>query len=256
MPLANYGVAIGDLVRFYRDPPDNYGHWYHGHVEVSTPSGLWTSALDVDTPSGVGVSYRYSARLQPGVLGPVAALAPGFHHLTSTPSSGAIDYLRSGFLQDRLIISLSPRIGLPARPQPLPPPSELPPPLAPRLPPLPLPEALKQLLARLDYRLPPWDWLRLRPWLLSNGDNALKALEAELVGNRKVFIFGERFQTGQGVHDVHQNQGDPPGSQWWAQNGTWQDGAVAVLRPDGSLYFWQVRFNSQAARTDTAGHPL
>jgi hypothetical protein len=39
MPLPRYGVTIENRVRFYRDPPDNFGHWYHGHVEVSTPSG-------------------------------------------------------------------------------------------------------------------------------------------------------------------------------------------------------------------------
>jgi len=49
---------------------------------------------------------------------------------------------------------------------------------------------------------------------------------------------------------------DPAGSQWWDQNGIWQDGAVAVERPDGTLFFWQVRFNSQATRTDSAGHPV
>jgi hypothetical protein len=54
---------------------------------------------------------------------------------------------------------------------------------------------------------------RIRPWLRSNGDNALKALEAELIGNRTVYLFGDRFRgSGQGVHDVHQNQGDPLGS--------------------------------------------
>jgi uncharacterized protein YukJ len=25
------------------------------------------------------------------------------------------------------------------------------------------------------------------------------------------------------MHNVHQNQGDPAGSQWWPENGTWQD---------------------------------
>lgn len=44
MPLTQYGVAIGTLVRFYRDPVDAFGRWYHGHVEVATPSGVWTKA--------------------------------------------------------------------------------------------------------------------------------------------------------------------------------------------------------------------
>lgn len=256
MPLQRYGVAIGTLIRFYRDDPGEFGRWYHGHVEISTPGGMWTSALDVDTPTGLGVSYRVSARLQKSVLGPVASLPPGYHLLARDASSGAIDYHRSPFLQDRLIwLDLPSTIWLPRRLQPLPPP------LPPGLPPLPRPkpplvEPIWELLERLNRRLPVRWPLRLRPWRQSNGDNALKALEAELIGNRRVYLFGERFTSGQGVHDVHQNQGDPAGSQWWASNGIWQDGAVAVERPDGTLFFWQVKFNSQASRTDNDGHPI
>lgn len=261
MPLPRYGVVIGTLERFYRDPPDQYGRWYHGHVEVATPSGVWTSALDVDTPTGVGISYRVSTKLDPAVLGPVRAMLPGYHPLGPDPSSGAIDYLRSPFLQDRLFITtLAQPPGLPRHVQPLPP--TLPPgaPPAPRPEPtLPdsLYEALLRLLRRVQGWLPGWERVRIRPWLRSDGDNALSALEAELTGTRKVYLFGERFRDGgMGVHDVHQNQGDPAGSQWWDQNGIWQDGAVAVERPDGTLFFWQVRFNSQATRTDSAGHPV
>jgi uncharacterized protein YukJ len=85
----------------------------------------------------------------------------------------------------------------------------------------------------------------------------LLALEAVLVGTPKVYLFGDRFgASDQGVHDVHQNQGDPAGSQWWDLNGIWQDGAVAVERPDGTLFVWQVRFNSQSPRTKASGHPI
>jgi hypothetical protein len=259
MPLPRYGVAIGSLVRFYRDPPDGFGRWYHGHVEVMTPSGLWSSALDVDTPTGVGISYRTSAKLPPSVLGSVGSLPLGFHLLPSTSSSGAIDYIRSDFLQDYLLwLKLTRPFGLPRAPQ------RLPEPLEPITPPRPRPplaltgkvhQALLQGVNRINARWP-YSRLRIRPWLRSDGNNALLALEKELIGNRKVYIFGERFSSGQGVHDVHQNQGDPAGSPWWDDNGVWQDGAVAVERPNGTLFFWQVRFNSQGTRTDNAGHPI
>ena len=259
MPLHRYGVAVGSLVRFYRDPPDGFGHWYHGHVEVQTPSGMWTSALDVDTPTGVGISYRTSASLPLSALGVVGSLPPGFHLLPSTSSSGAIDYLRSGFLRDRFLsLTLKRPFGLARTPQPLPTP------LTPITPPRPTPQLAltgkvhQGLLQRVN-RIAAWlpaRWLRIRPWLRSDGNNALLALEKELVGNRKVYLFGERFSSGQGVHDVHQNQGDPIDSPWADQNGIWQDGAVAVERPDGTLFFWQVRFNTQSSQTDDAGHPV
>jgi hypothetical protein len=260
MPLPRYGVVIGTLVRFYRDEPDDFGRWYHGHVEVFTPSGVWTSALDVDTPTGVGISYRVSRKLAPSVLGPVATMPPGFHRLASVPTSGAVDYLRSPFLQDRIFFKgISRPLGVPRAPQPLPVPlAPGNPPLSPPTMPLPdrLLETMRRLIDRLNGWLPGLFPLRLRPWLRSDGNNALTALETELAGNRKVYLFGEQFGGGgKGVHDVHQNQGDPAGSQWWDQNGIWQDGAVAVERPDGRLFFWQVRFNSQASRTGNDGHP-
>lgn len=254
MPLANYGVAIGTLVRFYRDSPDAFGRWYHGHVEVATSSGLWTGALDVDTPFGLGVHYRVSRSLSPSVLGPVGTLPSGFHQLLANSNSGAIDYIRTPFLKDSLVLyTRAATLDLPPV-QPLPPDF---PPIPGRPPTVPdsIREAILRLLQRFSEWLPNWLPFRVRPWISSNGDNALSALEAELLANRKVYLFGERFTTGPGVHDVHQNQGDPVGSQWYAQNGVWQDGAVALERSDGTIFVWQVRFDSQATNTDNNGHP-
>jgi hypothetical protein len=258
--MTSYGVAIGNLIRFFRDPSDDFGRWYHGHVEISTPSGVWTSALDVDTPSGLGVSYRLSGDLLPADLGSLSSLPSGFHLLSPASTSGAVDYLRSGFLQDHVLLLFRTNVvGLPRSPQPLPPswPKQSAPVFSPK------PRLHEQLLQtlwhtihRLDYSLPKVLPLHLRPWLRSDGNNALTALEAELIGTRKVYLFGERFTTGQGVHNVHQNQGDPADSQWWGENGIWQDGAVGVQREDGTLFMWQVRFNSQATQTDAAGHPV
>lgn len=50
------------------------------------------------------------------------------------------------------------------------------------------------------------------------------------------------------MHNVHQNQGDRPGSQWWSQNGTWQDGDVAVCRPNGELKLFVSKFTTQASK--------
>jgi hypothetical protein len=266
MPLPAYGVAVGTLVRFYRDPPDDFGRWYHGHIELSTPSGIWTSALDVDTPTGVGVSYRVSRNLDHSILGAVRTLADGFHLLAQEEASGAIDYIRSPFLQDMVIRDIR-QYGLPRVPQ-LPPPEILVPAASPRpSAPVPAPEppswvdTASERLLRLLSQFRPIDLgpiqIRIRPWTRSDGDNALRALEAELTGTRRVYIFGERFEhTGQGVHDVHQNQGDPAGTRWWDTNGVWQDGAVVVVRDNGTLFFWQVRFNTQSSTTGVNGHPV
>jgi uncharacterized protein YukJ len=72
-------------------------------------------------------------------------------------------------------------------------------------------------------------------------------------------VFGEPFTQGLGMHNIHQNQGDPAGSQWWDENGTWQDGAVAVAGPepgpDATRAVFVSRFSTQASVTDDAGHP-
>jgi hypothetical protein len=97
--------------------------------------------------------------------------------------------------------------------------------------------------------------LRWLPWHPSDGDNALDALEPHLAAATRIYLFGQRFTTGHGVHDVHLNQGDPAGSQWYAENGIWQDGAVMCENPDGTVILWQIKFNTQSLETDSQGHP-
>jgi len=43
------------------------------------------------------------------------------------------------------------------------------------------------------------------------GNEAGEALVAMVMGSTKVYAFGAPYTTGNGVHDVHCNQGDPPG---------------------------------------------
>lgn len=280
MPLAGYGVAIGAFTSFQRDPQDQYGRWYHGHINIRAGTdGAFTSALDVDTPSGVGVSYRLTAREAVAALGPVAALPDGWHALASTPTSGAIDYVRSAFLLDYIGPIELPPVGPVHRAGPPVPRPDPPPPAAgdgagnvvladgevsrdtdeaaDTLPPPPAwysPAALgTRALALLPFipRI-----FRFRRWVASTGDNALTALEHVLPGSQRVFLFGQHYASGNGVHNVHMNQGDPVGSPHAAGDGVWQDGMVAVQVADGSLFCWQVRFNSQSLHTDAAGRPL
>jgi hypothetical protein len=232
VPLAHYGVAIGAFESFSRDPQHHFGHWYHGHVALSTSGGTWQSALDVDAPQTVGVSYRVVDGLAVADLGPVASMVDGFHELPHTQSSGALDYLRSPALREAPAVRLMRRASGVAA--------------ARRTPPFP-PGAADALMSRLR---------RGSPWISSNGDNALDALEPRLRSATRIYVFGQRFEAGSnGVHDVHMNQGDPAGSQWYASNGTWQDGAVACQTSGGRVAIWQVRFNTQSLVTDAEGHP-
>jgi Uncharacterized conserved protein (DUF2278) len=277
-PLPNYGVAIGTLVSFTRDPQHDFGHWYHGHVTLDAAGTQWASALDVDAPSSVGVAYRLVTDLTIADLGPVAQLAEGWHPLTHDASSGALDYIREHALQDGFVVrwlrrafiarqrqglgSWSPapaNLGLPGGPDP----GDVPLP-SPPFPPTPIDGYLKWLLRwRLRF---PLKWLglipfirwRSFPWVDSTGDNALDALGPHLQAASRICIFGEHYEDGtNGVHDVHMNQGDPPGTQWYlTDDGIWQDGGVACQKPDGSVVIWQVRFKTQSLHTDDQGHPV
>jgi hypothetical protein len=114
----------------------------------------------------------------------------------------------------------------------------------------------------LFVRAPGWlvtwleDLLRDRSWHTGSNLDAAAALESILVIGAQVAVFGEPFRSGLGMHNVHQNQGDPPDSQWYAENGTWQDGVTLVYRPDGQLDAFQNKFTSQAFHTDDQGHPV
>ena len=84
---------------------------------------------------------------------------------------------------------------------------------------------------------------------------ALADLEPLLEVSQRIWVFGEPFQDGLGVHNIHQNQGDPLDSQWSAENGIWQDGATLVQRQDGSFALFCNKFVTQSVRTDENGKP-
>ena len=56
------------------------------------------------------------------------------------------------------------------------------------------------------------------------------------------------------MHDVHMNQGDPPGP-FQHLDGIWQDGGVLVERPNGNLAGFFVKFVTQVLNTNDHGLP-
>ncbi|MFE5210191.1 DUF2278 family protein [Streptomyces sp. NPDC056600] len=222
MPFVHYGVLRGTLHSHHRDRPDHQGRWFHVNLEVDAPAGRHHCAVDVDShASAVGVRWK-TFTLPPEALGPVQDLPPGYHELARIPGSGALDLLRHPALADRSGILFL------RRP----------------------PSWLEDLL----------DLVGSHPWQAGSNTDAAEALESVLAPGREVLLFGEPFDDDPegdlGMHNIHQNQGDPAGSQWWAENGAWQDGAVLTLRPDGDLDVFLAKFSTQSDHTDDAGHPL
>jgi hypothetical protein len=94
-----------------------------------------------------------------------------------------------------------------------------------------------------------------KAWKRSRADDTLDKLEAMLTKSRRVLVFGSPYTVGLGIHDVHMNQGDPEGSQWYAANGIWQDGGVIVVTKPGARAFL-TKFTNQTFDTDDHGNPL
>jgi hypothetical protein len=88
----------------------------------------------------------------------------------------------------------------------------------------------------------------------------------------RVYIFGAPYTSGNGVHDVHANQGNFPGMAFANDNGIWQDGAVIIeyAKTDYELgdcngqfcfiysaphrVLLMARFQAQSEYTDEAGN--
>jgi len=94
----------------------------------------------------------------------------------------------------------------------------------------------------------------LSAWNDVTGNEAGEALVAMVTGSTKVYAFGAPYTTGLGVHDVHCNQGDPPGTHQ-ADDGIWQDGCVFAKKSDGSLSAYLGKFSTQTLNTDNNGLP-
>jgi len=92
-------------------------------------------------------------------------------------------------------------------------------------------------------------------WTNVTGDEAGNALLAMVTGSTRVFAFGAPYTSGLGVHDVHCNQGDPPG-QFRPLDGIWQDGCVFAIKADGTLSAYLGKFATQSLKTDNNGIPI
>jgi hypothetical protein len=218
MPLDHgYGVLVGTIRNYYRDPPNRYGQYYHGNLILSAPVAQYHCAIDVDShQSSVGVEWRTFV-LRASDLSPVLNLGQGYHVLAPTSTSGALDYIRSS------VFAL--RVGCL--------------------------QALLRFIG-LDYSI-------RSTWKRGTSIQALMDLEPLVNTTRAAgllaFIFGEPFTTGLGMHNIHQNQGDPAGSGWWEENGIWQDGCTILQQDTDHYVAFMNKFTSQSYTTDSQGHP-
>ena len=222
MPLSDgYGVVVGTLSDHFIDDPDNEGNWPHYHIEVDTPEGRYDCVINLKSKTDVKVQYRDFRNVDSAYFQNILQLPDGFHSLSSSPTTGALDHLRHSGLKDPLS---SCRVRWPF--------------LWPRI------------------------WRRRRcsctRWWKENGVNLIQLMKFYLEHVERIYVFGEPYSSGLGVHNVHMNQGDPVSSQFSAENGIWQDGGVIYQysAPEPRLSVMLTKFETQSFVTDDSGHPL
>ena len=222
-----HGVLAGTLTGHQRDTPNNQGRWFHVKLSVAAGGQTFECAVDVDSKqSNTGVMWK-TPMLRPAEWSTITGFTPGFQLLRAggapgpgAPDGKALDYLRDTRFQGSpgcLFVTI----------------------------PSPIIAWLNSLLRRT---IPPWE--------SGNNTQAATALEGLLSIGQRIWVFGEPFKTGAGLHNIHQNQGDPVNSRWAAENGIWQDGATIVELSGGRLAAFLNKFSTQSDRTDQDGHPV
>ncbi|MGH3908708.1 MAG: DUF2278 family protein [Pseudonocardiaceae bacterium] len=219
MPLSSYGVLVGRAVDSRREAGTSDSPHYQIHVKDED---------DVDYRIAVNVRsqlppsdllYLVDDDLRHPVTTILESLGSGWHLLPRRAGGANLDFIRANLFD-------------PAQMRPLPP---------------DVPGADNDLSDHLDHYV----------------QRAIKESAARL------YIYGERwgperstkdkifgFLPGNGVHDIHMNQGNS--GRFRADDGVWQDGGMVIRFPGESRWVGLfLAFQSQAWHTDdTTGHAL
>ena len=269
MPIDEYGVLLGRLIDWRRETPDNQGRYRHALFRLDVAGVTHTCAVDVDTKDGAVLVHWKILELRPQEWAAQTTGSDGWTPLASNAASGAVDYIRDPRLWDYVRLDYDvfdpfwrfrrrpwwkeallkairePRLDVVAAEARIR-----------RRPEAPKPAAMASTMsAKLV--------LRHRPWRSGTSEMAFADLATMLEGEAspRMMFFGSFFTTGAGVHDIHQNQGDPPPPpesrrKFYENSGIWQDGLTVVIRADGSMAAFMNKFGTQSDATDANGHPL
>ncbi|MCY0386517.1 DUF2278 family protein [Robbsia sp. Bb-Pol-6] len=212
----NYGVLKGTVTGHLRDADDD-----HYQILVQGGDTIFRIASNVKSSAPKAPSivlFEERDALPTAFVSGVAALAPGFTKLPSTPGGLAIDYVRSGLVDTKTMTPVPPDATGTSK------------------------NDLKDTL-----------------------EGAVVAAMA--MAGSLVYAFGSRwgpeegvpdqyfkFVPGNGVHDIHMNQGN--GGGYTQDNGTYQDGALMFAYADGTWRAFFFAFQSQSFDTDAHGNPV
>lgn len=220
MPLSNgYGVLKGALVSHSIDPPDAEGKWPHYRLMVAANGITYECVINLKSRSEIKIEYLAFMNARTDQFASIVSLPDGWHPLAAAAGSGALDVIRHEGLQNPYMLC-------------------------------------KQL--RRPFRIIKKVRCDCTRWWKENGLNAVKLMQHFLENVSRVYCFGEPYETGHGVHNIHMNQGDPIESQFSAENAVWQDGGVIYqyTTPQPRLTVLVTKFETQSLVTDAQGHPI
>lgn len=164
-----------------------------------------------------GIQWRL-VRIRARDFADIKAMPDGWHALASNANSGALDYIRARLLHPPILFWNVRHASW---------------------------------LARL------LEFIRWNPpWKTGTGIQALTDLENTIAQGVRFYVFGEPFTNGLGVHNIHQNQGDPIGGGHDAENAIWQDGGTIIETAQGQCIGFLNKFKTQSFKTDDLGRPV
>jgi uncharacterized protein YukJ len=217
MPLERYGVLKGSVANARREGDPDTPH-YQVHVHADGTS--YRVAVNVKSQlSPSELLFIVDDRFRHPLTAGLPALPTGFTELERDPGSVALDFIR-GNLFDRLLLRPLPH-SLPG-------------------PDNDLSDRVEHFVARA----------------IQEHDSEVYAFGERWgpEGDKPDKIFG--FMPGNGVHDIHMNQGNHP--QFARDDGVWQDGALVFYFPSTDQWVAIfLAFQSQAWHTDdSTGHAI
>lgn len=209
--LPSYGVLIGT----FDHAGQHQGQWLHEVLYVNANGQLYEAAVDVNEPNGI-FQYMMIPSMNRDLFTLVAGLSDGWHLLESNDHSGAIDYVRSPFVQQSE--------GCLA--------------------------AILGFLRLFGVNRTVWNNV-----VGNEAGAALETMVRDSRRLFIFGAPYANPNPMPGVHDIHMNQGDPIDSQWHATDGIWQDGCVVAQMADGRLTGYFGKFATQSLTTDSNGWP-
>jgi uncharacterized protein YukJ len=215
MPLNSYGVLVGRAVDCRREAGTDSPH-YQVRIDASgTSYRIAVNVLSQESPSEL--LYLVDDDLQHPVTAAVGGLGAGWHPLPSRAGGAALDFIRGNLFSRTDMRPLPPEVAGPDND---------------------LADFLDRYVKRAIADPAALVYAFGERWGPENG--------------KRDKIFG--FQPGNGVHDIHMNQGNS--ARFRGDDGVWQDGGL-LLRIGGRWVGIFLAFQSQAWHTDdSTGHAI